>query len=119
MGWSVGYDPSWHRDIGYGVPGECDQPNCHTEIDRGLAHVCGDDVYGGEDGCGLFFCSGHLTYNQNGKQVCERCENGPAEKPFDPTPDVPMWNKWKLNHESWAEWRKENPQEVERLRSLL
>ncbi len=53
MGWSIGSDGD--RDIGYGVPAECDHPDCTAEIDRGLSYVCGGDPYGGEYGCGLFF----------------------------------------------------------------
>src|SRR4051812_7048849 len=26
MGWSIGYDSNWQRDIGYGVPAFCDHP---------------------------------------------------------------------------------------------
>jgi len=32
MGWSIGYDGNWKRDIGYGVPAYCDFPGCWTEI---------------------------------------------------------------------------------------
>lgn len=32
MGWSIGYDNSWKRDIGYGVPAFCDHPGCMTSI---------------------------------------------------------------------------------------
>ncbi len=28
MGWSIGYDYNWKRDIGYSVPCECDNPKC-------------------------------------------------------------------------------------------
>lgn len=35
MGWAVGYDSNWRRDIGYGVPALCDQPDCVEEIDSG------------------------------------------------------------------------------------
>ena len=35
MGWSLGYDGRWKRDIGYGVPAVCDFPGCNEEIDRG------------------------------------------------------------------------------------
>ena len=55
MGWSLGYDSNWNRDIGYGVPAYCDHPYCNEEIDRGLSYVCGDALYGGDRGCGLFF----------------------------------------------------------------
>lgn len=50
MGWSIGYDNNWKRDIGYGVPATCDHPDCNEEIDRGLAYVCGNEPRGGEDG---------------------------------------------------------------------
>jgi len=52
MGWSIGFDSRWNRDIGYGVPAYCDHPKCNEEIDRGLAYVCcGEQPYGGEHGC--------------------------------------------------------------------
>ena len=34
MGWSIGYDNTWNRDIGYGVPATCDHLGCAAEIDR-------------------------------------------------------------------------------------
>ena len=36
MGWSIGYDDNWKRDIGYGVPAVCDHPGCNEKIDRYL-----------------------------------------------------------------------------------
>ena len=111
MGWEIGFDGNWNRDIGYGVPAICDHPDCNEEIDRGLGYVCADqEPYGGENGCGLFFCSDHQV---NPKQQCERCANG--DEPFEPKADVEEWNNWKLTHESWAQWREENPDEVEKL----
>lgn len=59
MSWAVGYDAKWHRDIGYGVPATCDYPGCAAEIDRGLGYVCAGEPYGGEHGCGLYFCDAH------------------------------------------------------------
>lgn len=41
MGWAIGYDTTWGRDIGYGVPATCDYPSCTEAIDRGLGYVCG------------------------------------------------------------------------------
>jgi hypothetical protein len=112
MGWAVGFDSNWDRDIGYGVPAECDHPDCSKQIDRGLGYVCGGDVYGGEEGCGLFFCGSHLAYYQRddgswSPQLCERC--GEGLEPFDPKPDVHEWILWKACHPSWKEWRWENP----------
>ena len=60
MSWAIGFDSRWNRDIGYGVPATCDFPGCGVDIDRGLAFVCGGEPYGGEDGCGLYFCASHL-----------------------------------------------------------
>ena len=40
MGWAIGYDGRWERDIGYGVPAVCDHPDCNVRIDRGLDYVC-------------------------------------------------------------------------------
>lgn len=96
MGWSIGYDNNWKRDIGYGVPATCDYPSCGKEINRGLSYVCGTHAYGGEHGCGLFFCSEHLHLTRRGN-LCERCMKG--KEPFDPTPDTPEWINWKLNAE--------------------
>jgi len=105
MGWAVGFDPSWGRDIGYGVPATCDEPDCGAKIDRGLGYVCGGDVYGGQHGCGLFFCTSHLTYgaDEDDPQVCGRCVVGAP--PPEPTPDLPEWTQHKLTDPSWATWR--------------
>jgi hypothetical protein len=108
MGWAVGYDSNHKRDIGYGVPSLCDHPDCNAEIDRGLSYVCGGDVYGGEYGCGLFFCGKHRHYYGEADlpAQCERC--GAGADPFEPKPDTEEWNNWKLTDPSWAEWRAEN-----------
>jgi hypothetical protein len=109
MGWSIGYDENWKRDVGYGVPAICDQPGCGGEIDRGLAYVCGGEPFGGDEGCGLFFCGLHLWHGQEG-QVCARCRIG--SEPFKPTADTDEWNQHKLTDPSWQEWRDEHPEEV-------
>lgn len=124
MGWSIGYDSTWGRDIGYGVPAYCDHPGCTAEIDRGLAYVCAcEQPYGGDDGCGLYFCGTHLRGG-----YCERCyewldgdleplDDGPP--PFDPKPDHPTWLRHKLRDASWARWRQDNPDEVAAIRAAL
>ncbi len=117
MGWSIGFDSGWNRDIGYGVPATCDHPECNAKIDRGLSHVCGGDVYGGERGCGLYFCWDHLLLPMRRLQLCERRER--RRKPFAAKPDHPEWIEWKLTDESWQEWRDENPAEVTKLRATL
>jgi hypothetical protein len=103
MSWSIGYDDNWKRDIGYGVPAVCDHPKCNESIHRGLSYVCGGDPYGGERGCGLFFCSKHLSFGVSLPQLCMRCKrNG---KPYEPKPDVEEWIKHKMTDPSWEEWR--------------
>jgi len=106
MGWSLGYDSSWKRFIGYGVPAYCDHPGCNKEIDRGLSYVCGGEPYGGDRGCGLYFCGEHLFYHRRLGQLCERC--GSRKKPFIPKEEHPDWIKHLLTDKSWKDWRKEN-----------
>lgn len=123
MGWSIGYDTNWRRDVGYGVPATCDYPGCGSSIDRGLSYVCGSQPYGGEHGCGLYFCEQHLGYRKFKRdgtvQLCERCSKRSKQGPFDPTPDVAEWIQWKLTDQSWAAWRKENPDQVSALAARI
>ncbi len=119
MGWSIGFDDNWNRDVGYGVPAWCDHPGCNAEIDRGLAYVCcGEQPYGGENGCGLYFCGAHRGFD--GK--CERCAAADPERdinpaPFDPKPEHPRWIAHVLTDASWATWRHQNPKRVEEFRA--
>src|SRR5688572_18744194 len=83
MSWAIGFDSHWQRDIGYGVPAFCDHPKCDKEIDRGLSYVCGGEPYGGERGCGLYFCGEHLW---NPGQLCNRCWRR-TRKPYTPKPE--------------------------------
>jgi len=65
MGWSYGIDesrPKGDQEIGYSIAAKCDYPGCKEDIDRGLAFVCGGEHYGGDDGCGGFFCSEHRSH---------------------------------------------------------
>ncbi len=121
MGWSIGFDANWNRDIGYSVRAYCDEPKCTEEIDRGIAHVCGGEPYGGERGCGLYFCATHLFYHKfkDGETqcVCHRCDT--HKKPFKPKPEHPEWAAWKLTHSSWADWRKKHPKDVHALLMLI
>ena len=117
MGWSIGYDNNWKRDIGYGVPAYCDKPGCRKEIDRGLSYVCGGGPYGENahrHGCGLYFCADHLFYGGAGENVAQYCPRCIAyKKPYTRiAPEHPEWIQHKLTDESWAEWRKENPEFV-------
>lgn len=117
MSWAIGFDSRWQRDVGYGVPVICDHPRCNAEIDRGLSYVCGGGPYGGEKGCGLFFCYEHLSggWGPGVVQRCSRCRNGHGRTPFTPKPDLHRWIRHKLTDESWQAWRDENPDEVARL----
>lgn len=125
MGWSIGYDSHWERDIGYGVPAYCDHPGCKEEIDRGLAYVCGGEPYGGDRGCGLYFCGKHRRLyfvrsdgEMQYRELCKQCAPR-RHKPFTPTPDCPDWIKHKLIDESWQQWRDENPDKVEALKEAI
>jgi hypothetical protein len=117
MGWQIGYDNEHQRDIGYGVPAECDFPTCHAAIDRGLGCVCGGAPYGGEKGCGLFFCGKHLFMTKRG-QLCNRCFNYKPQYKH-PKPDVLQWVIWKARDLSWKEWRIENPAQTKALEQRI
>ena len=117
MGWSIGYDNNWKRDIGYGVPAFCDHPGCNAEIDRGLGFVCGGEPQGGEHGCGLFVCGEHQHANSKCSQLCQHCADR-RRKALTPSQDHPDWINHKLTDASWQRWRDENPDEVTRLRGL-
>lgn len=120
MSWAVGYDDHWQRDIGYGVPAICDHPDCDKQIDRGLPYVCGNEPFGGEHGCGLYFCEEHHPHSIEDDErldragangLCDRCYH--VKAPFDPKPDTAEWIHHKLTDWSWAKWRADNPQWVE------
>lgn len=109
MGWSIGFDDHWNRDIGYGVVAYCDHPECDRTIDRGLAYVCKGQEPRGGDGCGLYFCEDHQAYDGE----CERCREG--DEPFTPKPEHPHWGWWKMNAKSWDEWRSDlSPKELQK-----
>lgn len=118
MGWSIGYDNTHKRDIGYGVPAICDHPGCNAEINRGLAYICGEEIHGGEKGCGLFFCSHHRYFSESDDdpKLCMACCDDEPE--FHPKPDTTEWMKWKLTDNSWQKWRDENPEETLKLTAL-
>ena len=117
VSWSVGWSERWQRDVGYGVRAVCDHPLCHEPIDRGLAYICGGEIHGGEHGCGLFFCHEHLRYAERCSQLCPACEG--RRKPYKAKADVVQWVQHKLNDPSWAEWRLENAELVDKLREAV
>jgi hypothetical protein len=111
MGWSIGYNSEWKRDIGYGVPAWCDHPQCTTEIDRGLSYVCGGEPPCSDGTCQLFFCESHQRYQpRKERHVCARCVRGAT--PFKPKPDHWKWVVWKLNHPSWQDWRSKHTRDL-------
>ena len=60
-------------DSGYAVEDICNQDGCATQIDRGLAYLCGDRPgYESEDACGRWFCGEHLFCGPDG-QRCGSC----------------------------------------------
>lgn len=124
------------RDCGYGVPAVCEQPDCNEEIDRGMAYCCGG-APDSEHGCNMYFCAAHLYFGapfEDGSthQVCEICFLNRKLDAIDPDggwklhaatypekPDVEEWCHWKLDHESWEQWRSENPKEVTKLKAVV
>lgn len=86
---------------------------CTVKIDRGLAYVCGGEAYGGEEGCGLFFCKAHLYFgrSEDAPQLCPKCFRY-DHKPYKPKSNVPEWTEFKMTDPSWAEWRKANAPEI-------
>jgi hypothetical protein len=108
MGWAIGFDERWQRDIGYGVPALCDAPNCNKQIDRGLSYVCGSEPYGGEHGCGLYFCGDHM-WRRNPRNTdelvdnCKRCMT--YKRPYKAKPDIAEWTEFKMIDPSWQSWR--------------
>ncbi len=108
MYWSIGYDERWNRDIGFDVPGCCDHPDCNKDINRGMDHVCGGEPYGGESGCGLYFCDQHreakvTAASEEAIPLCSQCTAG--KEPFTPTPDTEEWVNYKQTSNYWAGWR--------------
>jgi hypothetical protein len=95
----MGYSVYWsnRRWQGYGVPAYCDYPECKNEIDRGLGYQHEDDKENGTPS--VFCCSDHQTYNYD--------EFNP-----DLTIEHPEWIEHVLTDDSWDEWRKENPELV-------
>ncbi len=106
--WAIGYDEHWNRDIGFDVPAICDHPDCEKAIHRGVEHVCGSEPYGGDSGCGLYFCEDHLELktldaSKESTALCAQCSSG--KEPFEPTPDTKEWVDYKETSHYWAGWR--------------
>lgn len=123
MGYACYHVSEHDRFCGYGVPTICEHPKCNEEIDRGLAHACGDEPGGREAGCGLYFCSKHLPGYRKPRgdwryrQLCHRCTA--YRNPFPVKPELKRWMRWILTDGSWAEWRKEYPKDAEAYRAAV
>lgn len=116
MGYAVYEDPEFPtlRWAGYGVPAECDFPDCHKRIDRGLAYKCEtyteydfdeeteEETESEAEGCGLYFCPEHEGHDLHGDDV-------------QPKTDLPEWEVWMLTDESWERWRNEEPKAAAKL----
>ena len=101
MGYSIGYDSKWKRDIGYGVPAYCDHPGCDEEIDRGMGWQCESE----KCGCKKYYCATHLYSTK------KHTHDAP------PVRWHPDWRDHVLSDASWAGWRRKNKAEVEKLRA--
>lgn len=64
-------------EAGYAVEATCEQKGCEAQIDRGLAHLCGQTPGGDEHGCGGYFCGEHLFMgsNQETGDLCSSCSD--------------------------------------------
>ena len=142
MGYAV-YRIGEGRHGGYGVPAYCEHPECNEEIDRGMSFACGGEPFS-EIGCDKYFCSKHRHYTgfkQDGsalpeclcdceddpenekececewKEVCASCAGLDKEYPYGYPykPEHPEWVYHVLNHYTWEEYRKENPDIVAKL----
>lgn len=77
MGWAHGILDG--KEVGYAVADVCNEKGCDTEIDCGLAYLCGnlyDDI-----GCGDYFCYAHLFCGPEGSGdcwLCKRCSEREA-----------------------------------------
>lgn len=103
VGYAVYFVNDTQRWQGYAVPGICDKPDCAKEIDYGLGYKCEDDD------CWLCFCTEHSDLNQHKKK----------HDKIQPKPNILKWRRWMLYHESWEEWRSENPVAVQNIISKL
>lgn len=117
MGYAVYWLSTQQRFGGYGVPCRCEHPDCNEKIDRGLAHVCGNEPEGYGRGCGLYFCGKHLFLTARRGQLCERCEK--RRKPFEQKPDTREWMRHMMRDKSWKQWRDENPKLVAHIKEQL
>lgn len=116
MGYAVYWLDDQSRFGGYGVPCQCEHPDCKEKINRGLACVCGNEPGGGDHGCGLYFCGHHLSITSRG-QLCERCAK--RRKAFAAKPDTREWMRHMMRDKTWKQWRDEHPDDVNAMKRIL
>ncbi|MEV7417497.1 hypothetical protein [Streptomyces sp. NPDC089919] len=70
-------------EAGYAVQAVCEEPACDEQIDRGLAHLCGETPGGDEYGCGGYFCGRHLFISPGPHpgDLCARCVEAARSTP--------------------------------------
>jgi hypothetical protein len=75
-------------EAGYAVEDVCNKDGCGEEIDRGLAHLCGQTPGGDEFGCGGYFCESHLYYSprDDEPQMCDPCFDAAEKQATEDTP---------------------------------
>lgn len=85
MGYACYHTP--HGLAGYAVEDVCHAEGCTEEIDRGLAHLCGNTPGVDDDtGCGWWFCDAHLYSPPPGADLggdtwlCDECWDVLAER---------------------------------------
>ncbi|MFJ4192107.1 hypothetical protein [Kitasatospora sp. NPDC089509] len=64
-------------EAGYGITATCEQDSCTKQIDRGLDQLCGSEPGTPSDGCGRYFCDGHL-YLTVGPDPSDDDNDGPS-----------------------------------------
>lgn len=129
------------RLAGYGVPAYCDFPDCSVVIDRGMGYACCGAI-DHENSCGGFYCSDHQTQVIGEDELEDLDEDevntilesyGLVEVPnFDESgmayfckhPPIefkehPVWINHILKNRTWAEFRKNEPEKLESLKSLV
>lgn len=101
----MGYSVYWanNRWQGYGIPAYCDYPGCRVEIDRGMGYQHEEDNESSTPN--VFCCEDHKYIDISSFEV-EKKEH-------------PDWLSHILTHESWEEWRQENPLLVDEYTKLL
>lgn len=103
MSYALGWDDTYQRWKGYGVPCECEQPDCKAEIDRGYSHIC--------HFCGMYFCDDHIYCG-----YCKNCydsvlddelevKDGATSEPFPLKPELEKWLHHIETDATWKKWR--------------